>query len=131
MYYRIVPGRHDLRVLAFTRVPRRRNEAVRSVENHERLRIGGNIPPQRIRTSDVAVEPRAGSPGCDNEKGNVIGVQPIGCGGYKRSKRVATNEITQAFRIVFFESWWQVHGLTSSCPSAIPPWGSRALIPRF
>src|SRR5688572_6846922 len=108
MYYRIVPCRHDPRILAFTRVPRRRNEAVRSVENHERMRIGCNIPPQGICTSDVAVKHRTGTRGFGNEKRNVVGLQAIGRGGYKRSKRVATDEIAQAFWIVFFKSFWQV-----------------------
>jgi hypothetical protein len=85
------------------------------VENHERMRIGGYIPPQRIRTSDVAVKRRTGTRGVGNEKGNVVGLQAIGCGGYKRSKRVATDEIAQTFWFVFFKSFWQVHGLNSVC----------------
>jgi hypothetical protein len=75
------------------------------------MRIGCNIPPQRIRAGDVAVKRRSGTRGLGNEKGNMVGFQPTGCGGYKRSKRVAPDEMAQAFRIVFFKSFWQVHGL--------------------
>jgi hypothetical protein len=59
----------------------------------------------------VAVKRRSGTRGFRNEKGDMVGLQAIGCGSYKRSKRVAPDEMAQAFRIVFFKSFWQVHGL--------------------
>jgi hypothetical protein len=84
------------------------------VENHERRRIGGDIPPQRIRASDVAVKPRAGIRGCGEEKGNVVGIQATGCGCDKRAKRVATNESAQALWIIVGERWWQIHRLNAA-----------------
>jgi hypothetical protein len=59
----------------------------------------------------VAVKRRSRPRGFGDEQGNMIGVQATGCGGDKRSKRVAPDEMAQAFRILFFKSFWQVHGL--------------------
>jgi hypothetical protein len=77
MYYGIVPGRYDPRILEFTRVPGRRNEGIRSVEDHERMRVGCNIPPQRIRAGDVAVKRRSGRRGPGNEKGIWLASKPL------------------------------------------------------
>jgi len=82
------------------------------VENHERLRIGCHIPPQRIRAGDVTVKRCRGTRGLGNEKGNMVGIPATGCGSNKRSERIAPDEMAQAFPIVFCKSLWQVHGST-------------------
>jgi hypothetical protein len=96
------------------------------VENHERRRIGDDIPPQWIRPSDVAVKLRAGIRGSGEEKRNVVGIQAIGCSCDKRPKRVATNEIAQAVWIIFGESWWHIHRFNSACLSPRSLLGNRA-----
>ena len=50
-------------------------------------------------------------------RGRGYGLQvAIGCGGYKRSKRVATDEIAQAFWFVFFKSFLASYmGSSSVC----------------
>src|SRR5688572_7890588 len=88
--YRIVPARHDSRVLALARLPRRRNEAVRSLENNERCRVTYALPPQRVRTSNVAMKRSNSAPGVGKPEWNVVRIQPRLCRGYQRSKGVAS-----------------------------------------
>src|SRR4029079_2865153 len=96
--HRIVPGRPDSRVLALARVPRRRNEAVRPVEDNERRRVTYALPPQRIRTSNVAVKCSNGPPGVGTHEWNVVRIQPRLRRGYQRTEGVALYETPQALR---------------------------------
>jgi hypothetical protein len=103
---RIVPGRHDSRVLAFARVPRRRNEAVRSLEDNERCPVTYALPPQRVRASNVAVKRSRSAPSVGKHKGNVVRIQPRLCRSYQRSKGVPSYETAEAFRVSFVKVFW-------------------------
>ena len=55
---------------------------------------------------------RTGTRGVGNEKGNVVGLQAIACGGDKRSKRVATDEIAQTSDLCSSNAFGEYMGST-------------------
>jgi len=108
MHYRVIPSRHYPSMFGFRGVPGRRDVALSSLENHQRVDSSRKTFPVRIGTCQMTFDETVSAVVFENCR-QVRGIKTLRPRGDENGKWVSTNECVHLFQIALAKMFRLIH----------------------